>query len=316
MATITTDLYGAVKRLQEGKLVAIPTETVYGLAVDACNDAAVAQIFALKGRPSFNPLIVHVPDISVALNYVQWNDIAAQLAGTFWPGPLTLVLPRLDDCPVSYLASAGGDSLAVRMPSHPITSSLLEAFGGGLAAPSANRSGRISPTSAAHVQAEFPTEDLIILDGGACMVGIESTVVDCTSGDYAIILRPGSITKDMLAETGVWVQSQHDDNGGEFKSPGMLASHYAPNLTVRMNVDAVQADEALLAFGPQPLAGAAKTLNLSEDGDMVEAAANLFAYLRELDQSHFKAIAVMPIPYEAIGIAINDRLARAAAGRG
>jgi len=311
---VSHDIDAAVARLREGRLIVMPTETVYGLAGDACSDEAVAQIFALKGRPSFNPLIVHVRDVSVAAAYVQWNDLAARLAGAFWPGPLTLVLPRQEHCPISYLASAGGDTLAIRVPAHPVAQAVLEAFGGGIAAPSANRSGKISPTMVAHVQFEFPDRDLLILEGGACDVGIESTVVDCASGDGAVILRPGSITQEMITAQGIDV-CEAAAHSGDFKSPGMLASHYAPNLAVRLNVDQVQPDEALLAFGDSPVAGAAKTLNLSESYDLVQAAGRLFAYLRELDQPSFSRIAVMPIPMEGLGVAINDRLRRAAAER-
>lgn len=314
MSSISQHINQAIERLRAGKLIALPTETVYGLAGDACNDAAVAQIFAMKGRPSFNPLIVHVPDVAIARDYVQWNERAAQLAAAFWPGPLTLVLPRREGCLVSYLAGAGGDTLAVRMPAHPVAQAVLTAFGGGIAAPSANRSGKISPTTALHVQTEFPDSDVLIMEGGACAVGIESTVVDCTAEAGVVILRPGSITQTQIEALGM-VEHHSQAIGGDYKSPGMLASHYAPNLPVRLNAVDVVAGEALLAFGNAPIAGAAITLNLSECSDLVQAASRLFAHLRELDQPIYSGIAVMPIPERDLGIAINDRLRRAAAER-
>lgn len=291
-----------------GEVVAIPTETVYGLAADATNGAAVARIYALKSRPQFNPLIVHVADAAMAQRYVQWNDKAQALADAFWPGPLTLVLKRRSDCSISELVSAGGDTLAVRVPAHPATHQLLQAFGGGLAAPSANRSGRVSPTTAQHVRDEFG-DAVMVVDGGACDVGIESTVVDL-SGDKPALLRPGSITRAMLEKTiGTLAEAK---KGGALLSPGQMESHYAPSIAVRLNASSVTADEALLAFGT-PLKGAAKTCNLSESGDLIEAAANLFAALRALDDPALRAIAVMPIPGDGIGEAINDRLQRAAA---
>lgn len=298
----------AVRRWKAGDAVAIPTETVYGLAADACNGAAVARIYALKSRPQFNPLIVHVADAAMAQRYVQWNDRAQALADAFWPGPLTLVLKRRSDCPISELVSAGGDTLAVRVPAHPLTRQLLQAFGGGLAAPSANRSGRVSPTTAQHVRDEF-ADAVMVVDGGACDVGIESTVVDL-SGDAPSILRPGSITRAMLERIiGELAAAKH---GASLLSPGQMESHYAPSIPVRLNATDVAGDEALLAFGP-PLCGAAKTKNLSPSGDLIEAAANLFSCLRALDDPALRAIAVMPIPAEGIGEAINDRLQRAAA---
>lgn len=306
-------LSDALVALSAGRLVAIPTETVYGLAADACNDAAVAHIYAAKGRPSFNPLIVHVASVAMAMRYVQWNDHAQKLADAFWPGPLTLILPRKQDCPISLLASAGSDTLGIRIPNHPLAQQLLTRFDGGLAAPSANRSGKISPTCAQHVRDEFETDNLMILDGGSTQVGIESTVIDCRQNSVRI-LRPGSITHTMICEAGVQAQPQQTitDNASPL-SAGLLSSHYAPNTKLRMNAAQVNADEALLAFGPEPLIGAATTLNLSETGDLIEAASHLFAYLRELDLAGTTQIAAMPIPMEGIGIAINDRLQRAAA---
>jgi L-threonylcarbamoyladenylate synthase len=301
----------AVSLWRVGKLVAIPTETVYGLAADATNAHAVAGIYALKSRPQFNPLIVHVTGAPMAKRYVQWNAHAEMLSTKFWPGPLTLVLKRTQNCPISDLVSAGGDTLAVRCPAHPIAQQLLAAFDGALAAPSANRSGRVSPTMAAHVQSEFGG-DVLVIDGGACEVGLESTVIDLT-GSTPAILRPGSITRAMIEEVLSAQPSLVSDSSplATLKSPGQLASHYAPGIPVRLNAREVKSDEALLAFGT-PITGAAKTLNLSPNSDLIEAAANLFAHLRALDDARFRAIAVMPIPHDGIGEAINDRLSRAA----
>lgn len=301
----------AVTLWRSGGLVAIPTETVYGLSADASNGLAVAKIFATKSRPQFNPLIVHVADIETAKRYVEWNQLADKLAMRFWPGPLTLVLKRSSNCPISELVSAGGDTLAIRIPSHPVTQQLLKAFGGGLAAPSANRSGRISPTTAAHVREEFG-DTITIIDGGACEVGLESTVVD-VSGAAPVILRPGSITRAMVEEaTSAAASVPLTASPPVLKSPGQLESHYAPSIPVRLNATEVEPDEALLAFGPSALAGAARTINLSARGDLIEAAANLFAAMRALDDATFTGIAVMPIPADGIGEAINDRLKRAA----
>jgi len=301
----------AVSLWKNGELVAMPTETVYGLAADATQGLAVAKIYAAKARPQFNPLIVHVADIGVAERFVQFTSLAEQLAEAFWPGPLTLVLKRRADCAVSELVSAGGDTLAIRVPAHPAAQQLLRAFGGGVAAPSANRSGRVSPTTAAHVAEELGDAVPLIVDGGACAVGVESTVVDC-SGPQPRLLRPGSITRAML-ERITGPLGQGDTPGhGPLLAPGQLASHYAPSTPVRLNATSVAADEALLAFGSNPLQGAAQVLNLSERGDLAEAAANLFAHLRALDAEGRAAIAVMPVPAEGLGEAIHDRLSRAA----
>lgn len=291
-----------------GQAVAMPTETVYGLAADASNGAAVARIYALKSRPQFNPLIVHVADAAMAERYVVWNDLADKLAYAYWPGPLTLVLKRRANCSISELVSAGGDTLAVRAPAHPVTRQLIAAFNGGLAAPSANRSGRVSPTTAAHVRSEFG-DAVAVVDGGACEVGIESTVVDCT-GEKPVLLRPGSITRAMIEKVAGPIGGA--SHGGILLSPGQMESHYAPSIAVRLNATEVRQGEALLAFGAA-LGGAIATQNLSPSGDLIEAAANLFAHLRALDDPAHRAIAVMPIPNEGIGEAINDRLRRAAA---
>ncbi len=309
MSFLSTSIADAIARLKAGALVALPTETVYGLAADACDEQAVSYVFALKGRPSNNPLIIHVADIALAKRYVQGNDLAEALAAAQWAGALTLVLPKAADCPVALSVSAGGQTLAIRMPSHPLMREVLQGFGGGVAAPSANRSGRISPTQAAHVQEEFPDADLMVLEGGACAVGVESTVVDCT-GEAAKVLRAGSVLLDDASQIAAAVTTATVP----LASPGMLSSHYAPSLPVRLNVTHVQQGEALLAFGA-PLEGSAQMLNLSEAGDVDEAASHLFAMLRALDCPKYRAIAVMPIPEEGVGIAINDRLKRAAADR-
>jgi len=300
----------AVTLWRDGQLVAMPTETVYGLAADATNGEAVARIYSVKSRPQFNPLIIHVADARAANRYVEWTDEADALAESFWPGPLTLVLKRRMRSRISELVSAGGDTLAIRMPSHPVTLQLLQAFNGAIAAPSANRSGRVSPTTAQHVRDELGDVLKLIIDGGPCQVGVESTVLDL-SGDVPVLLRPGSVTRDMLKPLIPNLKST-DSKSAIAKSPGMLESHYAPSIPVRLNATEVKADEALLAFGAHVPSGAASTLNLSPSGDLLEAAANLFAHLRALDDAAFSAIAVMPVPADGVGEAINDRLRRAA----
>jgi L-threonylcarbamoyladenylate synthase len=305
--------YGeAAQTLRAGGLVAFPTETVYGLGADAINDRAVAAIFEAKGRPRFNPLIVHFPDAEAAAAEVTFDDRARALARAFWPGPLTLVLPRSAGCRVSLLCSAGLETLAVRVPDHPVGHALLVAAERPLAAPSANPSGALSPTTAAHVAAAFGDEVPLILDGGPCPVGLESTVLDL-SGATPVLLRPGAVTvQDLTSLVGSVAEAGADS---EIKSPGMLSSHYAPARPLRLDASGVGPDEALLAFGPAPLAGAAATRNLSRTGDTTEAAARLFAALHELDRPEYAAIAVMPIPNAGLGAAINDRLRRAAAPR-
>lgn len=302
----------AAKILTGGGLVAFPTETVYGLGADATNDSAVARIFEAKGRPKFNPLIVHVPDAATAAKDTVFDDRARKLAEHFWPGPLTLVLPRAANCRISLLCSAGLDSLAVRAPGHQVAQELLKAVGRPLAAPSANASGQVSPTTAQHVTDSLGDKVDLILDGGPCLLGIESTVLDLT-GKEPVLLRPGSVTRDDLEAVVGPIASAKDEC--RITSPGMLASHYAPNLPLRLNATDVAADEALLAFGRQAIRGAGARLNLSESGDLKEAAANLFAMLRELDRTNLSRIAVMPIPDHGLGAAINDRLQRAAAPR-
>lgn len=296
--------------LRTGGLVAFPTETVYGLGADATNDRAVAAIFEAKGRPRFNPLIVHLPAAAALEGIAEVDRRAQDVAARFWPGPLSLVLPRAKASPVSLLCSAGLDSLAVRVPAHPVAMQLLLRVGRPLAAPSANRSGRVSPTRASHVAESLGAEVSLILDGGPCPIGLESTVLDL-SGKEPVLLRPGAVTREELE--AVVGQLRDPEADGPHKSPGRLKSHYAPRLPLRLNAKAVGPDEALLAFGPTPPSGAAMTLNLSPEADLQEAAANLFAYLRALDRPDLTAIAAMTVPEESLGVAINDRLTRAAA---
>jgi len=292
--------------LEAGELVAFSTETVYGLGADATNDQAVTQIFKAKGRPHFNPLIVHIASVEKAKYIVSWSDAASQLAKSFWPGALTLVLPRLPNCRVSLLASAGLDSLAVRVPGHELARKLLKIVNCPVAAPSANKSGYISPTTAVHVDGEFGPELAIILDGGPCQVGLESSVVDLTT-NQPTLLRPGGITKEKLETViGPLVIAT---KGSEKKSPGMFERHYAPSAALRLNAETPVDGEVLLGFGPSAPEGA---LNLSPSGDVVEAATRLFLTLRKLDSEGVKNLAVMPIPETGLGLAINDRLRRAA----
>lgn len=314
---LTPDEIGrAVELLRAGKLVAFGTETVYGLGGDACNGEAVAAIYDAKGRPSFNPLICHLANTAMAFRYVKSNTLAAKLAQKFWPGPLTMVLPRAEICPVSQLAGAGLPTLAVRVPAQTTALKLLAAFGGPVAAPSANRSGRISPTTAQHVLAELDGRIAAVLDSGSCPVGVESTVLDL-SGATPVLLRPGGVTLEALeAEIGPIARALGEASAPS--SPGMLASHYAPGLQVRLNATSIAPDEALLAFGP-PLLGAKLCFQLSARGDLREAAARLFEGLHELDAKAqalgVRRIAVQPIPATGLGLAINDRLSRAAAPR-
>lgn len=313
LAAAPASIARAAAVLRAGGLVAFPTETVYGLGADATNDRAVARIFEAKGRPRFNPLICHFADSAAAAGAVRFDARARALAEAFWPGPLTLVLPRAADCPASLLCSAGLDSLAVRVPDQPLARDLLQAVGRPLAAPSANRSGRVSPTTAAHVAAELEGRIELILDGGPCRVGLESTVVSLL-GEAPLLLRPGGLPAEALAEV-LGETPTAPAEGAPLASPGMLASHYAPERPLRLDARSVRSDEALLAFGPQVPAGAAALVNLSPAGDLGEAAAGLFAALRALDRPGVAAIAVMPIPERGLGRAINDRLRRAAAPR-
>lgn len=304
----------AAALLRQGRLVAFPTETVYGLCADATNDRAVAAVFAAKGRPRFNPLILHVADAAQARRLVRFDARAEALAG-LWPGPLTLVLARGADCPVSRLASAGLDTLAVRVPDHAIARALLEACACPIAAPSANPSGRTSPTTAAHVANGLGARVDLILDGGPCRVGLESTVLDL-SGPRARLLRSGAVAaEDVARRIGEPVAdaSRETPDDDERLSPGMSRRHYAPTVPLRLNATDAKSGEALLAFGGEVPKLAGPVRNLSPTGDLVEAAANLFAMLHELDAPGTAAIAVMPIPEEGLGRAINDRLRRAMA---
>ena len=308
----------AVKRaaqlLRGGELVAFPTETVYGLGGEATSEQAVARIFEAKGRPRFNPLIVHVPDLAEAEALALFDERARAAAERFWPGPLSLVLPRRPASGLSLLASAGLDTVALRAPAHPVAQELLRAAGRPIAAPSANRSGRVSPTTAAHVDDEFGDAIALILDAGPCSIGIESTVVDLT-GVVPSLLRPGGVPVETLAGLFGRIETPAPGDAAP-RAPGRLASHYAPNLPLRLNATAARPGEALLAFGPGAPPGFAEVLFLSRSGDPAEAAANLFMMLRRLDRpEEFAAIAIMPIPEQGLGRAINDRLARAAAPR-
>ena len=262
----------AARLIREGELVAFPTETVYGLGGDATNERAVAKIFEAKGRPQFNPLISHVLDAGEARRLVQWSDVADKLAARFWPGPLTLVLPRAKGSPIALLATAGLDTAAIRAPAHPMAQALIRAAGRPIAGPSANRSGAVSPTRAEHVAESLGDRVKLILDGGPCEVGLESTVLDLTTA-MPTLLRPGGATREAIEEVIGPVALSHAVPSGNaaHKSPGQLASHYAPARPVRLNATSVTADEGLLAFGPQPPAGANQVLNLSVGGDLTEA---------------------------------------------
>ena len=292
----------AAKLLKSGQLVAFPTETVYGLGADATNDSAVASIYEKKGRPSFNPLIAHVDGIEMAEKYVKISPLALKLMQTFWPGPLTLVLKRKARCKVSLLASAGLDTLAVRCPNNHIALELISKFGKPVVAPSANKSGRISPTTAGHIMDDYGNEAPFTLDGGPCQVGVESTVLLCDDDNVAVLRYGGLAVEEIEKLIGPVIRPEKDENAPH--SPGQLKSHYAPNIPLRMN--AIEG-EALLGFGNAPNA----VLNLSETENLTEAAANLFSMMHQLDNDKYMGIAVMPIPMEGLGLAINDRLKRA-----
>ena len=295
----------AAAALRAGGLVILPTETVYGLAADAANPRAVAAVYQAKGRPAFNPLIAHVADLAAAQRVARFDARALQLARRFWPGPLTLVLPLGDETAVCDLARAGLDSVAVRAPGHPLAHALLEAFGGPVVAPSANRSGRPSPTTFLDAIEETGAAAEQALDGGPCRIGLESTVISLL--DAPRLLRPGAVMRGQIEEL---IGPLSDAEADARRSPGRLSRHYAPNLPVRLDVLAPLRREAYLAFGAAPARD--HVWNLSPDGDLGEAAANLFAYLRAADRSGASGIAVAPIPAEGLGEAINDRLRRAA----
>jgi L-threonylcarbamoyladenylate synthase len=309
----------AARCLAEGGLVAFPTETVYGLGADATNPAAIARLYAAKGRPAFNPLIAHVGDLAAGMRIARFDAQATALVQAFWPGPLTLVLPKTKDCNVADLATAGLDTIAIRVPAHPVARAILRAFGGPVVAPSANLSGHVSPTTAAHVQSDLAGRIDLIVDGGAVEVGVESTIVGCF--EAPMLLRPGGLPREAIERVlGRALVAPPDDanDSGQPLAPGMLASHYAPRTPVRLNAGKLEAGEALLAFGPVMVPGAdaaTMILNLSARSDLAEAAANLFGYLRLLDSKDARGIAVMPVPHHGLGEAINDRLRRAAMGR-
>lgn len=306
----------AGRLLRAGALVAFPTETVYGLGADATNGRAVAAIFEAKGRPQFNPLIVHVPNLAAAERIAIFTPVARRLAEAFWPGPLTIVLQRRADAGISDLVTAGLESIAVRVPAQPVAQALLAAAERPLAAPSANRSGRVSPTTARHVAEDLGDKVTMVLDGGPTRHGLESTVVAVETDGAVRLLRPGAVTRgDIAAVLDAPLADGPVGEGAHPISPGQLASHYAPNAALRLDAHDVRLGEALLAFGPDAPETDGPSFNLSPSGDLAEAAAALFAALRELDRTGAATIAVMPIPEHGLGEAINDRLRRAAAPR-
>ncbi|WBU64007.1 L-threonylcarbamoyladenylate synthase [Paracoccus aerodenitrificans] len=298
----------AAMMLAQGRLVAMPTETVYGLAGDARNPSAVARIFEAKGRPSFNPLIVHAPDLATAAEIGVFHDEALRLATAFWPGAMTLVVPLREGSGIAPLVTAGLDSVAIRVPAHPVAQDLLYAFGGVVAAPSANPSGRISPTTAQHVAEGLDGKLAVILDAGPCMVGVESTIIGW-QGDYPVMLRPGGIPAEAIEaclDTTLTLPAANPDRPA---APGMLSSHYAPRASVRLNANEARDGEFLIGFGE-----VAGDVTLSASGDLTEAASKLFELLHRADNTG-KQIAIAPIPVRGLGMAINDRLSRAAAPR-
>jgi L-threonylcarbamoyladenylate synthase len=300
----------AASFLRDGSLVAFPSETVYGLGANASDGRAIARLFEAKGRPRFNPLIVHVADRDHAERLGVLDERAQRLAEAFWPGALTLVVPLAEGAPINALVTAGLDTVGLRVPSHPIAQKLIAFARVPVAAPSANRSGRISPTTAEHVAGDFRNAKGLIVNGGRCPGGVESTVVGL-AGDTPMLLRPGGIPSEEIEDVLGASLHRPQDKPDAPSSPGMLTSHYAPRARLRLNAEQVRPGEVLLGFGPDAPSGT--TLNLSESGDLNEAAANLFGYLRALDSCRADTIAVMTIPDEGLGEAINDRLARAAA---
>jgi L-threonylcarbamoyladenylate synthase len=306
----SASIEAAARCLSQGGLLAFPTETVYGLGADARNGEAIARLYAAKGRPAFNPLIAHVASLEQAHRLAHFDAAADALAAAFWPGPLTLVLPKRQDSGIADLALAGLDSVAIRVPAHPVAQALLAAFGGPVVAPSANRSGHVSPTSAAHVLSDLRGRIDMVIDAGPCAVGVESTIVACL--DEPTLLRPGGLARERIeAVLGRTLATPVIVDETPL-APGMLASHYAPRAQLRLNAETAKAGEALLAFGPAAEFDG-QTLNLSARGDLIEAAANLFSHLRALDAAGATSIAVMRVPQDGLGEAINDRLARAAA---
>ena len=313
-AATPENIAAAATALRAGQLVAFPTETVYGLGADATNGAAVAGIYQAKGRPSFNPLIAHVADAEAAFQEGMFSEAAKRLANAFWPGPLTLVVPLNPSSKISDLARAGLDSIGLRVPSHPVAHALLKAVARPIAAPSANRSGHVSPTTASHVAEDLATRIDMILDGGACDVGVESTILSCLE-DTPRILRPGGISRAQIeAVLGHALPEEDGQTPGEaIVAPGMLASHYAPKARLRLNARDLRPRETGLDFGHS--FGGMAARDLSPTGDLAEAAANLFTFLRAMDSEGHATIAIAPIPQEGLGEAINDRLTRAAAPR-
>ncbi len=316
LSATSENIVTAARLVNEGKLVAFPTETVYGLGADATNDEAVASVFSAKARPTFNPLIIHFKDMDAAARAVTFNERAERLAGAIWPGSLTLVLPRRPECEISLLAAAGLDSLAVRVPGDDVALTLLREAGCPLTAPSANRSGDVSPTTAAHVAESLGDAVEVILDGGPSRVGIESAIVDLTD-ETTVVLRPGAVAmKNIEALAGPVASACAAPCAGppaSGRKASFAARHYTTGLPLRLNVAEAQLGEAFLAFGPDAREGdAAHMLNLSPAGDFREAAANLFSMLHELDSPEYYSIAVMPIPEDGLGRAINDRLRRVA----
>jgi L-threonylcarbamoyladenylate synthase len=312
-------LGAAARVLADGGLVAFPTETVYGLGADATNPAAIARLYQAKGRPSFNPLIAHVGDFAAARQIAAFDAAATVLAEAFWPGPLTLVLPKSRDCPVAELATAGLETIAIRIPAHPVAREILHAFGRPVAAPSANLSGHVSPTTAAHVQSDLAGRIDLIIDDGPVAIGVESTIVGCF--ETPMLLRPGGLPREdierVLGRALAQPPAEAESDFAQPLAPGMLASHYAPRTRVRLDAKLVAPGEVLLAFGPAMPPGtdnAAAVMNLSPRSDLAEAAANLFGYLRALDAKAAQMIAVMSVPDDGLGEAINDRLRRAAVG--
>ena len=304
----------AARHLRAGDLVVFPTETVYGLGADATNATAVARVFDLKGRPAINPLIVHLADVATAAPLAASSETAERLAAAFWPGPLTLVVPRPEATPIADAVSAGLPTLAIRVPGHPVARRLLHATGRPIAAPSANPSGRVSPTRPDHVDPAIVAGVAMVVDAGPCERGLESTVID-TTGPIPRLLRPGTITAaDVRDVLGLDVAVA--EPGDRPAAPGMLLRHYAPATPLRLNVTTPNPDEAFLAFGPTTANPDQPTRNLSPSGDLREAAANLYHCLHTLDRAACRAIAVAPIPDTGLGEVINERLARAAAGSG
>lgn len=303
----------AISELAKGNTVAIPTETVYGLAADATNGTAIAKIFQQKNRPSFNPLICHVDGLKMAEQFGEMNDVAKRLINAFWPGPLTLVVPLAENSKAHELVTAGLGTIGLRCP-NGLSREIISKFGKPLAAPSANRSGRISPTSAGHVASEFENLDLLIIDDGPCSVGLESTILKI-DGQVLTLLRSGGVSKEQIEEVSglcVLLPKENTNVAGKILAPGMMASHYAPDAKVKLNCKNCDGNAAWLGFGLDNI-DAAHSLNLSKSGDLIEAGSNLYAFMKALDKTGCEIICVAPIPMQDLGIAINDRLSRAAA---